>query len=71
MIPYVEVWFVVGSVGWVSWGYESRMTLGGRGPTSYYEVVQWFKDRGFDRVVFLGGEGKRINYTGDGYEDGR
>ncbi|WP_297066010.1 DUF4855 domain-containing protein [Thermococcus sp.] len=47
------------------------MTLEGRGPTSYYEVVQWFKDRGFDRVVFLGGEGKRINYTGDGYEDGR
>ncbi len=61
---------------WINWneslgGYESRMTLGGRGPTSYYEVVQWFKDRGFDRVVFLGGEGKRINYTGDGYEDGR
>ena len=64
------------SLWWINWDeslgvYESRMKLGGREPASYYEVVQWFKDRGFDRVVFLGGEGRRINYTGDGYEDGR
>ncbi len=61
---------------WVRWNeklgtYESRMTLGGREPTSYYEVVQWFKDRGFYRVVFLGGGGRGIKYSGDGYEDGR
>ena len=61
---------------WVRWNeklgtYESRMTLGGREPTSYYEAVQWFKDRGFDRVVLLGGEGRGIKYSGDGYEDGR
>ncbi|WP_456422272.1 DUF4855 domain-containing protein [Thermococcus sp.] len=61
---------------WVKWdenfgSYVSRMTLGGREPTSYYEAVQWFKDRDFDRVVLLDGEGRGINYTGNGYEDGR
>ncbi|GAB6136479.1 DUF4855 domain-containing protein [Thermococcus prieurii] len=47
------------------------MTLRGRVPTSYDEVAHWFKSRGFDRVVFLSGEGRGINYTGNGYEDGR
>ncbi|QDA30462.1 DUF4855 domain-containing protein [Thermococcus indicus] len=60
---------------WVRWDgnlrtYASRMTLGGKRPTSYDEAVQWFKNRGFDRVVFLSGEGKGINYTGNGYDDG-
>ncbi|NJE00497.1 DUF4855 domain-containing protein [Thermococcus sp. JdF3] len=60
---------------WVRWDenlrtYTSRMTLGGKRPTSYDEAVQWFKNRGFDRVVFLSGEGKGINYTGNGYDDG-
>lgn len=61
---------------WVRWDenlgiYESRMTLSGRRPASYQEAVQWFKGRGFDRVVFLGGDGRGISYTGDGYKDGR
>ena len=59
---------------WVMWDngvYISRMTLGGRVPTSYDEVVQWFKKRDFDRVVFLGNQGENIGYTGNGYEDGR
>jgi len=61
---------------WIRWdgnfgSYVSRMTLGGREPTSYYEAVRWFKNRGFDRVVLLDGEGRGINYTGNGYEDGR
>ena len=44
---------------WVRWDngvYISRMTLGGRVPTSYDEVVHWFKSRGFDRVVFIGNQ---------------
>ncbi|MDK2869782.1 MAG: hypothetical protein PWP39_1017 [Pyrococcus sp.] len=61
---------------WIRWndtlgGYESRMTLDGRSPGTYYDEVQLFKERGFDRVVFLGGEGRGINYTGNGFEDAR
>jgi len=61
---------------WIRWndtlgGYESRMTLGGRSPGTYYDEVQLFKERGFDRVVFLGEEGRGINYTGNGFADAR
>lgn len=63
------------SLWWVRWDenlrtYASRMTFGRKKPSASYEVVQWFKNRGFDRVVFLSGEGKGINYTGNGYDDG-
>jgi hypothetical protein len=57
----------------IRWGgseYESEMTFEGEKLSPSYKVVNAFKERGFDRVVFLDGEGKEINYTGDGHKDG-
>ena len=58
---------------WVRWDgsdYESRMTVGGRKAT-----VEDFKERGFDRIVVLSGEGRGIKYSGpfydSGYNDGK
>ncbi|WP_297418273.1 DUF4855 domain-containing protein [Thermococcus sp.] len=58
---------------WVTWNgsdYESRMTVGSRKAT-----VEDFKERGFDRIVILSGEGRGIKYSGpfynSGYNDGR
>ncbi|WP_297418717.1 DUF4855 domain-containing protein [Thermococcus sp.] len=53
---------------WVRWNgsdYESRMTVGSRKAT-----VGDFKERGFDRIVVLSGEGRGINYRGSGYGNG-
>ncbi|AEC51851.1 hypothetical protein PNA2_0935 [Pyrococcus sp. NA2] len=63
-MPKIGLW-------WIKWDnnsrtYNSRMRVGSRKATAMD-----FLDRGFDRVVFLGGEGRGINYTGNGYEDGR
>lgn len=55
---------------WNGSKYESRMTFEGEKLSPSYKVVNAFKDRGFDRVVFLDIEGKDINYTGDGHKDG-
>jgi hypothetical protein len=58
---------------WVKWNgsdYESRMTVGSRKAT-----VGDFRERGFDRIVVLSGEGRGIKYSGpfynSGYNDGR
>jgi len=58
---------------WVTWNgsdYESRMTVGSRKAT-----VEDFRERGFDRIVVLSGEGRGIKYSGpfynSGYNDGR
>ncbi|WP_342764403.1 DUF4855 domain-containing protein [Thermococcus sp. M36] len=54
---------------WVRWNgsdYESRMTVGGRKAT-----VEDFRERGFDRVVVLDGEGGGSHYTGPYYDSGR
>ncbi|WP_297535093.1 DUF4855 domain-containing protein [Thermococcus sp.] len=50
---------------WVMWDkstgtHKSRMTYKGQLPVSFYEAVQWFKDRDFDVAVFLG----NIRYSG-------
>ncbi len=58
---------------WIRWNgseYESRMTFEEEKLSPSYKVVNAFRDRGFDRVVFLDREGKDINYTGNGYKDG-
>jgi len=47
---------------WNGSNYESRMN----GAT-----VQDFKNRGFDYLIALDGEGNMSNYTGNGYNDGR
>ncbi|NJE05574.1 DUF4855 domain-containing protein [Thermococcus sp. M36] len=61
------------SLWWIIWNgseYDSRMTFEGKKLSPSYKVVNAFKDRGFDRVVFLDSEGKEINYTGNGRKDG-
>ncbi|WP_297512981.1 DUF4855 domain-containing protein [Thermococcus sp.] len=55
---------------WVRWDkdtgtYESRMTVGSRKAT-----VGDFKERDFDRIVVLSGEGRGIKYSGRGYGNG-
>ena len=53
---------------WVRWNgsdYESRMAVGSRKAT-----VEDFRERGFDGIVVLSGEGRRINYRGSGYGNG-
>ncbi|WP_457741385.1 hypothetical protein [Thermococcus sp.] len=55
---------------WVRWDesagtYKSRMTGGSRKAT-----VEDFKERGFDRIVVLSGEGRGIKYSGSGYGNG-
>lgn len=58
---------------WVKWNgsnYESRMTVGDRKATP-----KDFRERGFDRVVILDGEGRNSHCSGfmysNGYNDGR
>ncbi|WP_246112315.1 hypothetical protein [Thermococcus aciditolerans] len=54
---------------WVRWNgsdYESRMTVGGRKATP-----EDFKERDFDRIVVLDGEGGSSHYTGPYYDSGR
>ncbi|ASJ17422.1 hypothetical protein A3L04_10240 [Thermococcus chitonophagus] len=34
-------------------------------------ITEDFKERGFDCLIALDGEGKQCNFTKDGYEDGR
>ncbi|WP_297500873.1 DUF4855 domain-containing protein [Thermococcus sp.] len=60
---------------WVQWNknlgtYESRMTVG-----SKIAIIGDIISRGFDKVIFLGGEGGALNYSGSdyksGYQDGR
>ncbi|WP_050003028.1 hypothetical protein [Thermococcus eurythermalis] len=54
---------------WVKWNgsnYESRMTVGSRKAT-----VEDFKERGFDKIVVLDGEGRGSHYTGPYYDSGR
>ena len=56
------------SLWWVRWNgsdYESRMTVGSRKAT-----VEDFRERGFDRIVVLSGEGRGIKYSGSGYGNG-
>jgi len=55
---------------WVRWDkdagtYESRMIVGSRKAT-----VEDFRERGFDRIVVLSGEGRGIKYSGSGYGNG-
>ncbi|WP_297513771.1 DUF4855 domain-containing protein [Thermococcus sp.] len=53
---------------WVRWNgsdYESRMTVGGRKAT-IGEII----GRGFDKVIFLGGEGGALHHSGHRYESG-
>ncbi|WP_087035677.1 DUF4855 domain-containing protein [Thermococcus litoralis] len=53
---------------WNDSSYESRLklTLGGGTAT-----VQDFKNRGFDYAVAVGRGGEHIEYSGNGYHDGR
>ena len=50
---------------WNGYDYESRMKIGGRKATVYD-----LKNRGFDYLLALDGEGGASNYSGPGYDNG-
>lgn len=62
--------FALWWIRWNSFDYESRMTIGHRKAT-----VEDFRERGFDRIVVLDGEGRNSHCSGfmysNGYKDGK